>query len=145
MEEDKANIEENVLPNIEEKKDSSEDEKPISIKNFHPRLEKFHLVDVPEDRENYGGSLTGESTSKSSVEWRSSTIFRDSETEYPFSSSSQRSSSRWESYTVFPKYNEGMVFLDRISAQKLSETGSINLFFSHLCFFISFIANVSLG
>ncbi|XP_020270176.1 uncharacterized protein LOC109845345 [Asparagus officinalis] len=119
-------LEENVHPIIEEKKDSSEDERPISLKTFHPRSEKFHLEDVPEGRESYyGESLTGESTSKSSTEWRSSTIFRDSETEYPFSSSSRRSSSRWESYTVFPKYNEGMVFLDRISAQKLSETESL--------------------
>nr|CAB3476437.1 unnamed protein product [Digitaria exilis] len=43
----------------------------------------------------FGAStLASESTSKSSVEWRSSTVTKDSETEYPFSSSSRRSSAR---------------------------------------------------
>lgn len=79
-------------------------------------------------------TLTGESTSKSSVEWRSSTITKDSETEYPFSSSSRKSSSRWESYTLFRKYDEEMLYFHRISAEKLTETGillSIFFFFNH--------------
>lgn len=75
----------------------------------------------------FGAStLTSESTSKSSVEWRSSTVTKDSETEYPFSSSSRRSSSRWESYTLFRKYDEDMVYFHRVGAQKLTETGKIN-------------------
>uniref|UniRef100_J3KW26 Uncharacterized protein n=1 Tax=Oryza brachyantha TaxID=4533 RepID=J3KW26_ORYBR len=73
----------------------------------------------------FGAStLTSESTSKSSVEWRSSTVTKDSETEYPFSSSSRRSSSRWESYTLFRKYDEDMVYFHRVGAQKLTETES---------------------
>jgi hypothetical protein len=74
-------------------------------------------------------TLTGESTSKSSVEWQSSTITKDSETEYPFSSSSRKSSSRWESYT-FRKYDEEMLYFHRISAEKLAETGIADSSFS---------------
>ncbi|AQK90142.1 hypothetical protein ZEAMMB73_Zm00001d008535 [Zea mays] len=64
------------------------------------------------DSSRFGASstLTSESTSKSSVEWQSSTLTKDSETEYPFSSSSRRSSARWESYTLFRKYDEDMSF-----------------------------------
>ncbi|KAG8046195.1 hypothetical protein GUJ93_ZPchr0008g13680 [Zizania palustris] len=69
-------------------------------------------------------TLTSESTSKSSVEWRSSTVTKESETEYPFSSSSRRSSSRWESYTLFRKYDEDMIYFHRVGAQKLTETES---------------------
>ncbi|KAG1330626.1 putative Laminin subunit beta-1 [Cocos nucifera] len=86
----------------------------------------FRVEEVHGDhKENFGGSLTGESTSKSSIEWRSSAILRDSETEYPFSSSSRRSSSNWESYALFRRYDEEMMFFDRVSAQKLSETESL--------------------
>ncbi|KAG9448940.1 hypothetical protein H6P81_008905 [Aristolochia fimbriata] len=70
-------------------------------------------------------SFTGGSTSNSSRDWRSSTIFRDSETDDPFSSSSRRSASHWETYTVYRKYDEEMMFLDRVSAQKLTETESL--------------------
>ncbi|XP_076919282.1 uncharacterized protein LOC143580027, partial [Bidens hawaiensis] len=63
------------------------------------------------------------STSKSSSEWRSSINCQDSGYD-PFSSSSRRSCPKWESYTVFQKYDEEMLFLDRISAQKLQETES---------------------
>lgn len=78
-----------------------------------------------EEESRLGAStLTSESTSKSSVEWRSSTVTKDSETEYPFSSSSRRSSSRWESYALFRKYDEDMVYFHRIGAQKLTETES---------------------
>lgn len=75
--------------------------------------------------EIFGDSCTVGSTSKSSSEWRSSINCRDSGTEDPFSSSSRRSCPKWESYTVFQKYDEEMLFLDRISAQKLHETGTI--------------------
>ncbi|GJN05933.1 hypothetical protein PR202_ga23610 [Eleusine coracana subsp. coracana] len=77
------------------------------------------------DSSRFGAStLTSESTSKSSVEWQSSTVTKDSETEYPFSSSSRRSSARWESYALFRKYDEDMVYFHRVGAQKLTETES---------------------
>lgn len=88
---------------------------------------KYIIIEAHKEKkqQNYGESLNGDySTSKSSIEWRSSAILRDSETDYPFSSSSRRSSSRWESYTMFRKYDEEMLFFDRISEQKLNETGS---------------------
>lgn len=75
------------------------------------------------DEEIYGDSCTNGSTSKSSSEWRSSINCRDSGTEDPFSSSSRRSCPKWESYTVFQKYDEEMMSLDKVSAQKLHETG----------------------
>lgn len=78
-----------------------------------------------EEEEIFGDSCTVGSTSKSSSEWRSSINCRDSGTEDPFSSSSRRSCPKWESYTVFQKYDEEMMFLDRITAQKLHETESL--------------------
>ncbi|XP_077243926.1 uncharacterized protein LOC143884308 [Tasmannia lanceolata] len=78
-----------------------------------------------EGEEILADSFTGGSISNSSRDWRCSTNFRDSETEDPFSSSSRRSSSNWETYTVFRKYDEEMMFLDRISTQKLTETESL--------------------
>lgn len=66
----------------------------------------------------FGESCTNGSTSKSSSEWRNSL-----KTDDPFSSSSRRSCPKWESYTVFQKYDEEMTFLTRISAQKLQESG----------------------
>ncbi|WOK97737.1 hypothetical protein Cni_G06445 [Canna indica] len=99
------------------------------------RVEKLFTVDETvqfdskkfklEERTFGISNTTSESTSKSSMEWRSSIIFRDSETECPFSSSSRRSSSNWETYTLFRKYDEEMMFFDRISAQKLNETDSL--------------------
>eukprot|EP00257_Ricinus_communis_P022839 XP_015582687.1 uncharacterized protein LOC8271822 [Ricinus communis] len=83
---------------------------------------KLH-VQEKDDEEIFGDSYTVGSTSKSSSEWRSS--IKDSGTEDPFSSSSRRSCPKWESYTVFQKYDEEMMFLDRISAQKLHETESL--------------------
>ncbi|RAL49140.1 hypothetical protein DM860_017170 [Cuscuta australis] len=82
---------------------------------------------------NKGGEICGEeictvgSTSKSSSdEWRSTTKDSSCTSEDPFSSSSRRSSCpKWESYTVFQKYEEEMLFFDRISAQKLLETDSL--------------------
>ncbi|XP_016456095.1 uncharacterized protein LOC107780088 [Nicotiana tabacum] len=71
--------------------------------------------------EIYGDSYTVDSTSKSSSEYRNS--IKDSED--PFSSSSRRSCPKWESYTIFQKYDEEMLFLDRISTQKLHETESL--------------------
>ncbi|XP_022738105.1 uncharacterized protein LOC111290871 [Durio zibethinus] len=82
------------------------------------------LVHDNDAEEIYGDSCTMGSTSKSSSEWRSSINCRDSGTDDPFSSSSRRSCPKWESYTVFQKYDEEMIFLDRISAQKLQETGN---------------------
>lgn len=74
------------------------------------------------EREVFADTFTIGSTSKDSSEWRSSI---NCGTEDPFSSSSRRSCPKWESYTVFQKYDEEMLFLDRISAQKLSETESL--------------------
>ncbi|KAH7658504.1 Ribosomal protein L34Ae protein [Dioscorea alata] len=92
---------------------------------------KYIIIEAHKEKkqQNYGESLNGEySTSKSSIEWRGSAILRDSETDYPFSSSSRRSSSRWESYTMFRKYDEEMLFFDRISEQKLNETEYLRTF-----------------
>ncbi|CAA2976831.1 DUF1666 domain-containing [Olea europaea subsp. europaea] len=84
------------------------------------------LIQEKEEEEIFGDTLTTGSTSKDSSERRSSINYRDqSGTEDPFSSSSRRSCPKWESYTVFQKYDEEMFFLDRISAQKLQETESI--------------------
>ncbi|XP_023002241.1 uncharacterized protein LOC111496143 isoform X2 [Cucurbita maxima] len=80
-----------------------------------------------EEEEIFGDSCTVGSTSKSSSEWRSSINCRDSGTDDPFSSSSRRSCPKWESYTVFQKYDEEMMFLHRITAQKLHETESLRL------------------
>ncbi|EPS63671.1 hypothetical protein M569_11114, partial [Genlisea aurea] len=73
----------------------------------------------------FGDSFTYGSTSKDSSDWRSSINLRDSGTDDPFSSSSRRSCPKWESYTVFHKYDEEMLFLDRITAQKLQEAESL--------------------
>ncbi|KAA8542707.1 hypothetical protein F0562_023794 [Nyssa sinensis] len=91
-----------------------------------PKLERKKIEAQEKDNEEiFGDSCTVGSTSKSSSEWRSSINYRDSGTEDPFSSSSRRSCPKWESYTVFQKYDEEMMFLDRISAQKLHETESL--------------------
>ncbi|CAL9206709.1 unnamed protein product [Musa hybrid cultivar] len=104
----------------EQNEESSKKQKLLIVAQTHPGSKKFQL-----EEHTSGGSLTSESTSKSSMEWRSSTNIRDSETEEcPFSSSSRRSSSNWETYTWFRKYDEDMTFFDRISAQKLTETES---------------------
>ncbi|MBA0583720.1 uncharacterized protein LOC105791105 [Gossypium raimondii] len=91
------------------------------------KLESTKLLvhDKDTDEEIYGDSCTVGSTSKSSSEWRSSINCRDSGTDDPFSSSSRRSCPKWESYTVFQKYDEEMMFLHRVSAQKLQETESL--------------------
>ncbi|KAJ0047575.1 hypothetical protein Pint_16484 [Pistacia integerrima] len=86
---------------------------------------KLQVQEKDIDEEIFGDSCTVGSTSKSSSEWRSSINCRDSGTEDPFSSSSRRSCPKWESYTVFQKYDEEMMFLDRVSAQKLHETESL--------------------
>ncbi|XP_039060598.1 uncharacterized protein LOC120204604 isoform X2 [Hibiscus syriacus] len=92
---------------------------------IEPRMEsKTLLAEDKDDEKIYGDSYTTGSTSKSSSEWRSSINCRDSVTNDPFSSSSI-SCPKWESYTVFQKYDEEMVFLDRISAQKLQKTESL--------------------
>lgn len=113
------------------------DENCLVFRPHQLETNKFQVQENKED-EIFGDSTVG-STSKSSSEWRSSINCRDSATEDPFSSSSRRSCPKWESYTVFQKYDEEMMFLDRISAQKLHETGhfvSIAIFF----FFFFFLS-----
>ncbi|CAN1267056.1 hypothetical protein LINPERPRIM_LOCUS12735 [Linum perenne] len=93
---------------------------------FEPtQLDSRKYPHQAEEREEiFGDSCTVGSTSKSSTEWRSS--IKDSGTDQdPFSGSSRRSCPKWESYTVFQKYDEEMIFLNRISAQKLHETESL--------------------
>lgn len=91
-----------------------------------PKSMSKKLMQEKEEEDIFGDTLTIGSTSKDSSEWRSSINYRDqSGTDDPFSSSSRRSCPKWESYTVFQKYDEEMLFLDRISAQKLHETGTI--------------------
>ncbi|CAN1267057.1 hypothetical protein LINPERPRIM_LOCUS12735 [Linum perenne] len=93
---------------------------------FEPtQLDSRKYPHQAEEREEiFGDSCTVGSTSKSSTEWRSS--IKDSGTDQdPFSGSSRRSCPKWESYTVFQKYDEEMIFLNRISAQKLHETDRI--------------------
>lgn len=109
----------------------SGDEKFLSFAPTQLETKKFLAKEkdiIYHEEEVYGDSCTVGSTSKSSSEWRSSINYRDSGTEDPFSSSSRRSCPKWESYTVFQKYDEEMMFLDRISAQKLHETGQNNLY-----------------
>uniref|UniRef100_A0A7N0T1F7 Uncharacterized protein n=1 Tax=Kalanchoe fedtschenkoi TaxID=63787 RepID=A0A7N0T1F7_KALFE len=88
---------------------------------------RYHESENVIEETIFGDSCTNASTSKSSSEWRSSIFCRDSVsgTEDPFSSSSRRSCPKWESYAVFQKYDEEMLFFDRISAQKLHETESL--------------------
>lgn len=115
-----------------------DDEKKIDLVKEDPNFtkdDKFLIFAPPKsevtkmqglEKENdktFGDTYTIGSTSKSSSEWRSS--IRDSATEDPFSSSSRRSCPKWESYTVYQKYDEEMTYLDRISAQKLHETESL--------------------
>ncbi|KAL6007479.1 hypothetical protein ACLOJK_032977 [Asimina triloba] len=106
---------------IEEGKNSSQDE---SFLGFTPPTEPENCQPHEEGAEVLASSFTLGSTSHSSYEWRSSTNYRGSETDDPFTSSSRRSSSKWEHLTVYKKYDEEMMFFDRISAQKLSETDS---------------------
>ncbi|XP_031489561.1 uncharacterized protein LOC116257085 [Nymphaea colorata] len=67
--------------------------------------------------------FTAETTSKSSWEWRSSTNYRDSEMEDLYSSSSSSSADS----LFIKKYDEEMMFYDKISAQKLQETESFRM------------------
>ncbi|GJX46539.1 ribosomal protein L34Ae protein [Tanacetum coccineum] len=86
---------------------------PLNSKRFeHEEKDKEEI---------FGDTNTVGSTSKSPSEWRSSITCRDTGYD-PFSSSSRRSCPKWESYTFFQKYDEEMLFLDRISVQKLKET-----------------------
>ncbi|GJX79549.1 putative ribosomal protein L34Ae [Tanacetum coccineum] len=88
---------------------------PLNSKRFeHEEKDKEEI---------FGDTNTVGSTSKSPSEWRSSITCRDTGYD-PFSSSSRRSCPKWESYTFFQKYDEEMLFLDRISVQKLKETDS---------------------
>ncbi|GER52348.1 hypothetical protein STAS_29791 [Striga asiatica] len=71
--------------------------------------------DKKEEKEIFEDTFTLGSTSRDSSEWRSSM------NDDPFSSSSRRSCTKWESCTLFQKYDEEMLFLDRITIQKLQE------------------------
>lgn len=109
------------------------DERFCVIGATHLERNKKLIFEEKDDEEIYGDSCTVGSTSKSSSDWRSSIICRDSGTDDPFSSSSRGSCPKWESYTVFQKYDEEMSFLERISAQKLHETGNIHNFAIFFC------------
>ncbi|KAL5722137.1 hypothetical protein ACHQM5_005694 [Ranunculus cassubicifolius] len=93
--------------------------------NFFVLEEKKDQFEEKSERELIGDLFTDGSTSKDSSEWRSSSIYRDSGTEDPFSSSSRRSCAGWESYTLYRKYDEEMLFFDRYSTQKLSEAENL--------------------
>ncbi|KAL4573508.1 hypothetical protein LXL04_020317 [Taraxacum kok-saghyz] len=97
-------------------------DKLLNIAPLNSVTKKLELEEKDKE-EIFGDTNTIGSTSKSSSEWRSSINCRDPSYD-PFSSSSRRSCPKWESYTVFQKYDEEMLFLDRISAQKLQETES---------------------
>ncbi|KAL8205260.1 hypothetical protein R6Q57_008811 [Mikania cordata] len=92
----------------------------VAVNNLETK--KLELEEKNKE-EIFGDTMTVGSTSKSSSEWRSSINCQDPGYD-PFSSSSRRSCPKWESYTVFQKYDEEMLFLDRISAKKLQETES---------------------
>ncbi|XP_077221442.1 DNA ligase (DUF1666) isoform X2 [Tasmannia lanceolata] len=113
-----------VNDNIDTSKDQCGSQNGVDESLLEAENPKIQDQEV-EGEEIRAASFTGGFTSNSSREWRSSTNFRDSETEDPFSSSSRRSSSNWETFTVFRKYDEEMLFLDRISAQKLNQTESL--------------------
>jgi hypothetical protein len=122
-------VEENVdIGIIKNKKEQEEkitrDERFYVIGPTQLETNKKLIIEEKDDEEIYGDTTTVGSTSKSSSDWRSSILCRDSGTDDPFSSS-RGSCLKWESYTVFQKYDEEMSFLERISAQKLHETGNI--------------------
>lgn len=122
----KAKCEEEIAKH--EKKDATftRDENFLVFAPSKMESKKLLQPEGKDEEDIFGDSCTVGSTSKSSSEWRSSNInYRDSGTDDPFSSSSRRSCPKWESYTVFQKYDEEMLFLDRISAQKLHETESL--------------------
>ncbi|PIA63601.1 hypothetical protein AQUCO_00201150v1, partial [Aquilegia coerulea] len=116
----------------EEKYDNREDANTETIgakisedgKFFILETKKVHYQEKSE-KEIIGDLFTDGSTSKSSSEWRNSINYRGSGTEDPFSSSSRRSCQTWESYTVYQKYDEEMMFFDRYSIQKLGEAESL--------------------
>uniref|UniRef100_A0A6N2KCV2 Ribosomal protein L34Ae n=1 Tax=Salix viminalis TaxID=40686 RepID=A0A6N2KCV2_SALVM len=126
MDSDENRGEDCIIQEIENNKadrNFSVDEKFLIYAPTRSESRKLRVQEKDEEEEIFGDSCTVGSTSKSSSEWRSS--IKDSGTEDPFSSSSRRSCPRWESYTLFQKYDEEMMFLDRISVQKLHETESL--------------------
>ncbi|GAA0141228.1 hypothetical protein LIER_02420 [Lithospermum erythrorhizon] len=120
---EKNDIEMNTNEDEKTKKLTREKENYLVFAPSKSKSKKINLQEKNDEGEIFGDSCTNGSTSKSSSDWRSS--INCSGTEDPFSSSSRRSCPNWESYTVFQKYDEEMLFLDRISAQKLSETESL--------------------
>ncbi|XP_010471463.1 PREDICTED: uncharacterized protein LOC104751248 isoform X2 [Camelina sativa] len=101
-------------------KDDEEIQPVLGFDMSEIKAEELEEEEEEERGEIFGESCTNGSTSKSSSEWRNSV-----KTDDPFSTSSRRSCPKWESYTVFQKYDEEMTFLTRISAQKLHETESL--------------------
>ncbi|CAN4086710.1 unnamed protein product [Withania somnifera] len=93
--------------------------------NLESKKLEFHEKEDNNVDETFGDSYSVRSTSKSSSEWRSYIKDSGTEEEDPFSSSSRRSCPKWESYTVFQKYDEEMLFLDKIRVKKLHETESL--------------------
>ncbi|KAJ8479483.1 hypothetical protein OPV22_023210 [Ensete ventricosum] len=107
---------------LEEAEVLSKNESLFVIGQTHSDSNKFRLEE--EDEGTFDGSLAGKSACNGSTKRRISVINRASEIECLLSSSSRRSSSNWETLTLFQRYDEEMTFLDRISSQKLAETGS---------------------
>lgn len=118
---------------VQEEK-TTRDESVFVIGPTQLERNKKLIIEEKDDEEIYEDSTTIGSTSKDSSDWRSSIICRDSGTD---DSSSRRSCPKWESYAVFQKYDEEMSFLERISAQKLHETGNIYTFRNFLIFHCS--------
>ena len=112
---------------LEGDENRKKEEEEVKKVNENEKYLVFAATKMDEKEEIFGDSCTVGSTSKSSSEWRSSINCRDSGTDDPFSSSSRRSCPKWESYTVFQKYDEEMMFLHRITAQKLRETGHYSI------------------
>ncbi|RWW83188.1 hypothetical protein BHE74_00008326 [Ensete ventricosum] len=106
---------------LEEAEVLSKNESLFVIGQTHSDSNKFRLEE--EDEGTFDGSLAGKSACNGSTKRRISAINRASEIECLLSSSSRRSSSNWETLTLFQRYDEEMTFLDRISSQKLAETG----------------------
>lgn len=106
----------------DDRDDDEEEEEEIVIVD-QPQC-KSRILELEEDSKITMEGGPKSSKSSMEVEWRNSTVSRDSDLECLLSSSSsRRSSSNWETYSIFRKYDQEMMFFDRISEQKLAETG----------------------
>ncbi|KAL2935321.1 Canalicular multispecific organic anion transporter 1 [Bienertia sinuspersici] len=104
------------IEEVKEESNFTQDEKFLIFDPPKSEVKKL-LQDMEKESEEiiFEDTYTVGSTSKSSSDWRSS--MRDSAiTDDPFSSSSRRSCPKWESYAVYQKYDEEMMFLDRIKS-----------------------------